>query len=772
MSLLRPTKQQLVTFPGDEAPRLLVSIDAEEEFDWGKPVSRERHSVGSMKAAWKTQAIFDRFGCVPTYVVDYPIAANDEVCASLSELCGQGRCTIGAHMHPWTNPPHEEVVSTYTSFPGNLLPDLEKRKLRTLTEIIQKKFNQRPVIYRAGRYGIGPFTAGTLEELGYKIDMSVVPVRDYSHSGGPDFSRHDASPYWFGTNSDLLELPITMGFTGLLRSYGIRIATLLNSPMMVRSHMPGLLARSNLLNRVYLTPEGMPIEEAKHVTRVLYQSGHRIFTVHYHSPSLEPGNTPYVRSKADLEKFLSWLESYFDFFLGELGGIPATPMQIYDLATSLRARSAAEPAPLPATRQASSAAYAVPETSAATQAPKCLVVATNFPPVRGGSAVVYGNLCKLDSDSVVVLTAWRSYATGEEISGWRKYDREAAFPIHRLELLRPPVAGTHWGPTRVFSSLTKDIPLMVRVVWKVRSLVKEYGIKVVCIGELVYGGWLVFLCRFFLKCKVIQYIHGEEITVHGYSRSERMRRVYLGWSDAIIAVSRFTRSALIELMSVNPAKIELIENGVDPDRFHVKPANLKLVERCGLAGKRIILGVGRLVERKGFDQVLTALPLIVKRHPDLHYVIVGEGPYRAQLEALARDKGVADNVLFAGAVSDEQLVDYYSMCEMFVMPNREMLDGDTEGFGLVFLEANACGKPVISGRAGGVLDAVRDGVNGLTVDGTDPHAVAGAITRLLEDRALYERLRMGGLEAARISTWNKRVEQFNALCVRLAAEGK
>ena len=157
-------------------------------------------------------------------------------------------------------------------------------------------------------------------------------------------------------------------------------------------------------------------------------------------------------------------------------------------------------------------------------------------------------------------------------------------------------------------------------------------------------------------------------------------------------------------------------------------------------GKRVLLTVGRVVPRKGMDTIIRALPSLIETFPDLHYLLVGRGEYRATLEALAAELGVSDHVTFVGSVADGELVEHYRLCDLFVMPNRELPNHDTEGFGLVFLEANACGKPVIGGRAGGVVEAVRDGENGLLVNGDDVADVSRAIASVLGDEALADRL--------------------------------
>jgi len=145
-------------------------------------------------------------------------------------------------------------------------------------------------------------------------------------------------------------------------------------------------------------------------------------------------------------------------------------------------------------------------------------------------------------------------------------------------------------------------------------------------------------------------------------------------------------------------------------------------------------------------------------------LVVGAGPFEPALRRLAQLGGVADRVVFTGAVSDATLVDHYCLGDVFVMPNRRLPDGDTEGFGLVFLEANACGLPVIAGRDGGSTDAVRHGENGLVVDGTSVAEIAAAMRLLREDAVLRESLRRGGMRVAVTSGWAERTDAFLQLC--------
>ena len=184
----------------------------------------------------------------------------------------------------------------------------------------------------------------------------------------------------------------------------------------------------------------------------------------------------------------------------------------------------------------------------------------------------------------------------------------------------------------------------------------------------------------------------------------------------------------------------------------------------------VLLTISRLYARKGIDRVIESLPAIVRRSPDIVYLIVGEGSYRPVLEDLVARHGLGRNVVFAGAVPDYELTDHYSLGDVFIMANRQMPDGETEGFGLVFLEANACGLPVIAGRDGGSVDAVTDQLNGLLVDGNDPAAIAEAVNRVFADDALRRRLRAGGAEVALASGWDRRVEQFLQFCDSLTGK--
>lgn len=388
---------------------------------------------------------------------------------------------------------------------------------------------------------------------------------------------------------------------------------------------------------------------------------------------------------------------------------------------------------------------------------RSIIVTSNFPPVRGGSCVVYDRIAKFSHGDVLVLAPRRDFKTGELLDGADEHDRTASYKIYRLPVLRPyetPAMQRLPSPFRVLF----DVAIMLRVFLVLAWIRVTQRVQVVCIGDLVYGGWLIWPCRHLLRCRTSVYIHGEELTSVADSRFERLKTHFLRLADGIVAVSRFAAQAAVDIGKVESTKVEIIPNGVDLDLFQPRPRKPELAAQY--RGGPILFTVARLIERKGVDAMIKALTQIVRRFPEIHYIVAGQGPERDALLALRDSLGLQDHVTLVGSISDDSLVDHYALADLFVMPNRQLPNGDNEGFGLVFLEANACGKAVIAGDAGGTADAVLAGENGLLVDGTDIDAIAGAVIRLLADEALRARMAERGLQIAQQSNWTLRAADY------------
>ncbi len=394
-----------------------------------------------------------------------------------------------------------------------------------------------------------------------------------------------------------------------------------------------------------------------------------------------------------------------------------------------------------------------------------LFIASAFPPIVGGSAHVYASLCQRLGSQVCVITAKKSYVDGRELPGWKDWDSRQSFEVRRLDLLRPQYREK---PATVFHSaarfLFEDRLLERKLIEEAGFVIRKRGVKVVCLGELYSLHRVGQALRKRFGVGIIHYVHGEELTT-GCSSRRYAHGAYeaLARATRVIAVSSFTAQEVVRRCRVKRENLKVIHNGVDVGRFYPGPKNESIINRHGLHGRKILLTVARLEPRKGHHAVIRALPEVLKEIPNLSYLIVGVGSQLEALRALALQCNVANQVVFATDVRSEELPGYYRTADLFVMPNRTMPDGDTEGFGLVFLEAGACRKPVIGGNAGGVPDAVEHGVNGLLVDGASPSSVAAACLKVLEDPALAERLASAGLARARASTWDRKTEEFRAV---------
>jgi hypothetical protein len=317
-----------VRFAAGFGPRFVVTVDTEEEFDWSKPFERTGHGLSHVPRLAKFQQFCEGFGVTPVYLIDYPIASDPGISAALGKAVADGRAEIGVQLHPWVNPPHAEDLTVSNSFAGNLEPALEEAKLVKLRDTISRAFNgTAPLIYRAGRYGVGPHTATILGQASIAIDTSVRAHFDYSSQGGPDFTGLPAHPWWVDRRGGLMELPLTTVFSGLLRRAGPWLF-----PRLWRvPRLRGVLARLGLMNRVPLTPEGVSAAEAIAGIDLALGDGLPVLVFSFHSPSLRPGNTPYVRDDDQLDQLYGWWRTVFAH-LARRGVRPAGVAQIMQAA--------------------------------------------------------------------------------------------------------------------------------------------------------------------------------------------------------------------------------------------------------------------------------------------------------------------------------------------------------------------------------------------------------------------------------------------------------
>lgn len=305
-----PKDSQFVQWDERLGRRFMLFVDTEEEFDWHAPFDRSATQVTALDGLGKGQAYFAAATVTPVYLVDYPVVQNDAAVGMLRQWLADGRADVGAHLHPWVTPPHKEEVTARNSFAGNLPEELECAKLAAQCDYMADRLGMRPLAYRAGRYGIGHATARNLLDNGFVMDCSIRSRFDYSAHGGPDFSGAPLRPYRLGPENRLIELPLSVAYVGHLRSHGSAIQRSTGR----WNRVNGALSRTGLLTRVPLTPEGVTAQECVAAIDALIEEDVPILSFSFHSPTLEPGHTDYVRSAADLAAFYRW----WDVVLGHL----------------------------------------------------------------------------------------------------------------------------------------------------------------------------------------------------------------------------------------------------------------------------------------------------------------------------------------------------------------------------------------------------------------------------------------------------------------------
>jgi hypothetical protein len=306
--------------------RFIVTIDTEEEFDWDAPFSREQRGVGHISQAAAFQSLCEEFGVKPIYLVDHPIASDAKAVDILGEYAAQNKANIGLHLHPWVTPPFVEDVNRKNSYSCNLSNELEREKLHTLYDLVSSAFQITPNIYRAGRYGAGENSIKILSELGIQFDSSVRSSFDYSSDEGPNFTLEPVQPFWIG-NSDQIELPVTTVFGGIMRNYGRSLFNSITIPS-----LRSILSRTGMLERIAFTPEGIPLDKSLLGIELALESGIGILNFSFHSPSLSPGYTPYVKSHADLDAFYHWWRTVFEF----LRARGVRPIELEQLSVALK----------------------------------------------------------------------------------------------------------------------------------------------------------------------------------------------------------------------------------------------------------------------------------------------------------------------------------------------------------------------------------------------------------------------------------------------------
>ncbi len=352
-----------------------------------------------------------------------------------------------------------------------------------------------------------------------------------------------------------------------------------------------------------------------------------------------------------------------------------------------------------------------------------LLFTLEYPPCRGGVANYYGSLVKY----------------------WPEPDNIYVLDNHDYKLLSKRAPFLKWLPSLVNLWLT----------------VKEKRIDYILAGNILPLGTVAYLINKFLNIKYAVILHGMDFSYAIKKRRKKfLAKKILGNAEKIICANNYTADLVKKYLKNRAGSIKVVNPGIETVADFNHELFTELKNRYALANKIVLLSVGRLVKRKGFDTVISVLPEVLLKVPDLVYIILGSGFELNNLRSLSRRLNLENNVKIITKANDNERNAWFSLCDFFIMPSKN-INGDFEGFGIVYLEANLAGKPVIAGRSGGVADAVVHGLNGLLLNPESPEEISQAIIKLSLDKNLRVVLgRQGQKRAIEEFRWPKQIAEL------------
>jgi phosphatidylinositol alpha-1,6-mannosyltransferase len=355
-----------------------------------------------------------------------------------------------------------------------------------------------------------------------------------------------------------------------------------------------------------------------------------------------------------------------------------------------------------------------------------LIVTSDFPPTDGGIARLASELADAlhrNGEEIVVLTTSKT----KGIPGSQQQQE--------LRVIR-----TGWGNVRLLRYLSLFMSLCrILLTYKVGRIHALIWFPDGVASMLASG---IFRTPYFVSTYAADISLGN--TPLKRYLLKRLMLLVLSRAKKITAISHYTKAKLTDY-GVNPQKIVIIPGGTDAERFNPEVDATQVIQQFNLLNKKVIMTIGRLEERKGHDMVMKSLIQVLGEVPEAVYLIVGKGQELSRLKEMVTELELDGHVIFAGYVEEERLVEYYNACDVFIMPSREITAaGDAEGYGIVYLEANACGKPAIGGKSGGIPDAIVNGYNGILVDPLSTEEIADSLIELLRDEHLAKEMGMNG----------------------------
>jgi len=378
---------------------------------------------------------------------------------------------------------------------------------------------------------------------------------------------------------------------------------------------------------------------------------------------------------------------------------------------------------------------------------KVLVLTENFPPVSGGSGRWFWELySRLPKEQYLILA--------DDVQGASEFDS-----THQLNILRIPLKSTEWGLKSI-----RGLKFYWRVFWQIRKIIKQHHITHLHCGRVIHEGVTAWLLKLITGTPYLCYVHGEDVETAATSGEHNlMVKQVCKHAELLICNSHNSANIVKRLNYGSDDKINVLHPGVDASLFVPSAADDEFKQQMGWQGRKVIITVGRLQARKGQDMMLRATALLKQQFPDILYAIIGRGECLESLKALTAELSINEYVQFLTDVSDAQMIQCYQQSDMFILPNRT-IGNDIEGFGMVLVEAQACGKPVIAGDSGGTKETMLVNQSGLVIDCTDAQLISTMVAKLLTDPK--SRLQMGKIGRKHVESeldWQAHVQKASLL---------
>ena len=352
---------------------------------------------------------------------------------------------------------------------------------------------------------------------------------------------------------------------------------------------------------------------------------------------------------------------------------------------------------------------------------KTLLLTENFPPKEGGSGRWFWELySRLPNDKVLIVA--------NDTPEGREFDK-----THELDIVRIELESTEWG-----LASTKGLGFYWETIRKVLKLIKEYGIEEVHCGRVIPEGVIARALKLLAGARYNCFVHGEDVETAATSREHSLivKNVCKN-ASMLICNSENTANIVRKLGFDSGSKCEVLHPGVDTSRFEVAAPDTSFRQKMGWSGKRVLLTVGRLQRRKGQDFLIKSMPTLLNEFPDLFYAVVGRGECYDELISLVDQHELHDKVCVYPDMDDEALIKCYQQCDIFILPNRT-IGNDIEGFGMVLVEAQVCGKPVIAGDSGGTRETMNIGKTGHIIDCSSTENLLNGLSPILRNPEIVD----------------------------------